>query len=439
MRRQLRQAGARLILAGVAMFATGAFGETIYYFEPHTGFKEAVDTGNPGRHASLRAPQALVSGGARGGNLSFNVTYMDVTNNTNVGFDDPTLGATRQATAQAVLAYVDSILNETSGATIDVTFNNSETGGNGFLASAGTFFNVSTGFINGFCFTHITTGTDPNGSVDDIQATVDFGFNWNSDMGAVGGSEFDLFTVLLHEITHGLGFFGMTGSNGNSVTTASNPGQYSILNQLTALDDSGSIGTGSTTALWTTTGGASYVGTAGNLTGGRLVFTGANAVAAYGSNPTIYSHSPFASGSSISHWGNDLINQAVMPASVAPNVENRSYAAFEVGALKDLGYSNASAGPPPVSDSDQDLLTDDVETDTGIYVSPTDTGSDPNNPDTDGDGVIDGTEVTLGTDPNNPLDFPILPLNVALVMVVALGGIGIVAFTRMHRRASRTP
>jgi len=54
-------------------------------------------------------------------------------------------------------------------------------------------------------------------------------------------------------------------------------------------------------------------------------------------------------------------------------------------------------------DSDGDGLTDDVETNTGVYVSPNDTGSDPLVVDTDGDGLDDGDEVnTHGTDPVNP-------------------------------------
>lgn len=54
---------------------------------------------------------------------------------------------------------------------------------------------------------------------------------------------------------------------------------------------------------------------------------------------------------------------------------------------------------PPV-DSDNDGLFDDVETDTGIFVSANDTGSDPADSDSDDDGVDDGAEVLAGTDPN---------------------------------------
>ena len=47
-------------------------------------------------------------------------------------------------------------------------------------------------------------------------------------------------------------------------------------------------------------------------------------------------------------------------------------------------------------DSDNDRLPDAAETNTGIYVDSSNTGTDPNNQDTDGDGIEDGDEV-LGT------------------------------------------
>ncbi len=51
-------------------------------------------------------------------------------------------------------------------------------------------------------------------------------------------------------------------------------------------------------------------------------------------------------------------------------------------------------------DSDGDGLPNWVETGTGVFRSSTDTGTNPNNPDTDGDGVLDGQEVPAGTNPN---------------------------------------
>ena len=61
---------------------------------------------------------------------------------------------------------------------------------------------------------------------------------------------------------------------------------------------------------------------------------------------------------------------------------------------------------PNDRDTDNDGLNDSVETGTGVYVDETDTGTDPNDPDTDDDGLNDGDEVAAGTDPNDPESHP---------------------------------
>ena len=63
------------------------------------------------------------------------------------------------------------------------------------------------------------------------------------------------------------------------------------------------------------------------------------------------------------------------------------------------------AAPAYAADTDGDGLLDSVETNTGIYVSPTDTGTDPLVADTDGDGAGDWYEVTASyTDPTDSGD-----------------------------------
>jgi hypothetical protein len=61
---------------------------------------------------------------------------------------------------------------------------------------------------------------------------------------------------------------------------------------------------------------------------------------------------------------------------------------------------------PNRADTDRDGLNDGVETKTGSFVSATDTGTDPLTKDSDGDGVGDGSEVAGGTNPNDKNDVP---------------------------------
>ncbi len=58
-------------------------------------------------------------------------------------------------------------------------------------------------------------------------------------------------------------------------------------------------------------------------------------------------------------------------------------------------------------DSDDDGLSDAVETDTGYFAGPRHTGTNPGNADTDGDGFGDGEEVSMQTDPTDDTSFPV--------------------------------
>ncbi len=72
--------------------------------------------------------------------------------------------------------------------------------------------------------------------------------------------------------------------------------------------------------------------------------------------------------------------------------------------------SRVDTGTDPRNpDSDDDGLPDEAETNTGTLVDENDTGTDPNNPDTDGDNHLDGAEIDAGFDPNDPADGPGIP------------------------------
>ena len=68
-----------------------------------------------------------------------------------------------------------------------------------------------------------------------------------------------------------------------------------------------------------------------------------------------------------------------------------------------------SVGDVCDDDDDNDGLPDIVETNSGVFVSPGDTGTDPLIADTDGDGVNDGDEVAAGTDPLDHTSYPGVP------------------------------
>ncbi len=61
--------------------------------------------------------------------------------------------------------------------------------------------------------------------------------------------------------------------------------------------------------------------------------------------------------------------------------------------LDQLNTDGDAEGDVCDEDDDNDGLLDSVETNTGIFLSPTDTGSDPLNPDSDGDGIPDGNDI----------------------------------------------
>jgi hypothetical protein len=64
---------------------------------------------------------------------------------------------------------------------------------------------------------------------------------------------------------------------------------------------------------------------------------------------------------------------------------------------------------PFVADTDGDTLLDGVETNTGSYSSPTNTGTNPHLADTDGDLIDDALEILYGSSPTNPASTPIQP------------------------------
>ncbi len=331
-------------LVAFGVTASSAVGQTAIHYAPHAGTVELVDLSKPGKYTPSASPTKSVKAGA----ITFNIEYLDVENTTGVGFDDATEGAARQATVDAVLEYIDAVLNIDVVSTIDIQVQESQTAGDGFLASAGTFYFTSpNGFEGGFAFDHITTGTDPTGAAVDITMTVDFGHPWNSDHTVdPGGGEYDLFSVVLHEFTHGLGITSLSDVNGESGVSDGNPGVFSTWDGLMRL------GSGSPAAVFNQSTTVLDQPTS-VFTSDNLFFGGAEATSAFGSIPPIYAPGTFESGSSLGHYDSGITGGSVMEPSISNGEIVREYTALDLGTLVDLGYTDVAvpgaATPEPTS------------------------------------------------------------------------------------------
>ena len=345
----------RFLLAAIAssFFAGPAHAQEIA--DGTCGPLSGIPIGTPMAQRSFGpAPaEAFAQAGAAMAGPTFNLEFLDVTLANGVGFDDPIVGATRRATAQAVFDYIASELPQAGSA--DIQFQESEVDGSGFLGQAQPFANpLLVACQVAYPVTHIMTGIDPDPALPDGIITIDFGYSYNDGLGTVGPSEFDLFTLILHEASHAIGFVSTLTSDvlGNG-PLGMNPDiriegfdlfvEDALGNPMIACPDGTFLGTG---------------GAGGDLEGQpSLRFAGAAATAAWvglGNTglPPLYTPASFAPGSSVTHWDTNDPNvpsNAVMVHLIPFATENRQWSVLELGALEDMGYFDVVAAVPGLS------------------------------------------------------------------------------------------
>lgn len=265
--------------------------------------------------------------------ITFNVSYADV----GVGFTDPNTGPALRARLEEVLSYVAGELNFTNRS-LDIQVEASEFDGTGALATAGTFYPGTPGIHEGSTLQRLETGVKPFVGFPEITITIDLGFPWNVSDALPADDEPDFFSVLLHEVTHGLGFASVIEPDGSSALGNDNYTRYDAL--LFDGDLERLLLTDSIPPL--------FQGDGFSLTGSGLEFDGDEAFAAYdtGDRVPVFSPNPIQPGSSLSHWDvTRLVGGAVMTHSITLGTIQREYAPADRGALVDLGYDIAAPAP----------------------------------------------------------------------------------------------
>ncbi len=189
-------------------------------------------------------------------NGKFRVFFEDINMNTGDGFADPIYGLDRINTLLASLDYVESVIDVQVSPPADyidiyimrsIATYNPATVADNFLARAGPYyapgtFGFTQGYFDGHVFTHATTGIDPEWCQYDghIEVNFDSYFDastssffpisyWNNYLNTTQTCRFDLFTVMLHEVTHAMGWlstvvedpFTLTAQCGNAANSYS--------------------------------------------------------------------------------------------------------------------------------------------------------------------------------------------------------------------------
>jgi hypothetical protein len=303
----------------------------------------------------------------------FELYFEDMFHNRDYGFDDPVLGADRRAVACRVFEDLSVLVNPSGTLTsnlVKIQIKKSEGQGPnelnpinalapGILAVAGPYLiqTYNTGTIDGLVYKTIVSGTNAlantpgwNPSSYHGSIRVDFELpnyflnntNWTAP---VPSNQMDLYSTLLHESLHVLGFYSLIDANTN----------LSILNgtQLYNRYDTYLENSAGTPYIDPATGilnpASNFVGTAN--CSADVTFNGN-----VNSNQTVYLPSPW-NFSILSHFNCDAANNNacatgngyIMNACIPPGGSQRTPSQEEYSTLCDIGYPlSGSYGNPAV-------------------------------------------------------------------------------------------
>lgn len=136
------------------------------------------------------------------------------------GFFDPVEGPARRAALESVVNYMlGQFSNLQNGRTLNISIAPDNTAGQ--LAGASVQFAGSPNtYVDTAMYRNLVLGINTGGGGSDVNLFVNFdpstGPDWYVGTGTPGPTQVDFHSVLLHELTHGLGISAKINSNGSS-------------------------------------------------------------------------------------------------------------------------------------------------------------------------------------------------------------------------------
>jgi autotransporter-associated beta strand protein len=314
------------------------------------------------RFVSLAFVLATILASGAAGQVSFNVTYSD---GANVGFNDNTIdsgetltrGQLRRSTINAVTSYMSTVFD--GRGTVDLNWGPSDSTPGGFLASFGPdgFVGFAGSFQNGQAYQTLRT----NNAVfagPDASGTFDFTYQYNYfGANTTSGSRYDMFTVALHEFTHGMGFINATNQLGEGLNGQNQGGNQAGTTDIYSTYDmflqrGNGVGGQQFNTNLASSGYGSFVGDATTFTNNNntttgLFFGGQYAREVFAAAVPLFAPSTYQPGSSIGHTS--VSPAGVMNPSIGTGVEIRAYSSLEIAMLMDLGYNVYNWNPGTTS------------------------------------------------------------------------------------------
>lgn len=257
--------------------------------------------------------------------------------------------AEAQASFQHAVNIWQGLLNAPIAIRVKATWAPLEEGVLGGAGASGYLLNTVTNTFYPVALGQQLANTDPNPGEYDIEAEFNStGVNWYFGTGQTPAGQYNLATVVLHELGHGLGFsdsFGVQGGVGGY----GDSGRPVIYDRFVANNEGVSL-------VDTTRFPNPSAALAGQLQSGALVFNGPQTRAAYGGNaPKLYAPNPFENGSSIAHFDEQTFGpgdpNSLMTPFLRQGETNYNPGPLTLALFTDLGWSVAAAPDPSPSPS----------------------------------------------------------------------------------------